>query len=163
MTVDKHIMLALRPKTAEKSTSARPAPKLTEKTATGELTRILRAIRAEHKGADAMARAQKRYAGLPPDTPPPDIEHWLTDGQEWDLWEWWAGEAVITQEGLRSKLKCGPPVTYSTGWDINLPSHQAALWRLVKAKKPKVIIGEPDCGIWSQSNTTTPPLSLIHI
>ena len=156
-TVSKNTMLALRPRTSEKGTSARPSPKLTEKVATGELTRILRAIRAEYKGTDAMTRAQKRYSGLPADTPPPDIDIWLNESGEWDFWEWWAGEAVVTKEALKAGLRCGPPITYSTGWDINLPSHQAALWRLTKAKKPKIIMGEPDCGIWSQSNTTTPP------
>jgi hypothetical protein len=104
-----------------------------------------------------MTRAQKRYAGLPSDTPPPDIEPYLNETQEWHFWEWWAGEGIVTDEARKAGLRCGPPVTYSTGWDLNILSHQQALWKLVKARKPRIILGEPDCGIWSQSNTTTPP------
>ena len=116
----------------------------------------MRAVRNEHRGIDAATRAQKRYAGLPADTPPPDVEYLFSEPGEWDFWEWWAGEGVVTSEAGRMKLKCGPIVTYATGWDLNNSAHQVVLWRLVKAKKPKVIMGEPDCGIWSQSNTTTP-------
>ena len=76
-------------KTAEVGVSAKPAQPLNNSVACSELTRILRAIRQEHRGADAMSRAQKRYAGLPSDTPPPDIEPYLNETQDWHFWEWW--------------------------------------------------------------------------
>jgi hypothetical protein len=38
------------------------------------------------------------------------------------------------------------------------PTHQKALTKLLEARKPKILMLEPQCSLWSNSNTTMDPV-----
>ena len=124
----------------------------------GRMYRIMRRAEALLQSPNASWRMQKKYAGLPPNTPPPEGWEKLLHGPQWDFWEWWAGSSNLTREALNQLLSCGPPIDYDilTGWDMNNKSHQNALECILKARRPRVLFGAPCCSIWSNSNTTTP-------
>ena len=48
------------------------------------------------------------------------------------------------------------PIDLVDGWDINIKGHQSALELILRARRPRILYGAPDCGIWSNSNTSTP-------
>ncbi len=108
------------------------------------------------------ARILKKYRGLDPDTPVPEYSHFLK-GPRWDIWEWWAGSAKVSRcfgklrKILGREPRVGPPISYNTGWDLRNVRHQRALREIQEARRPAVLIAEPQCSLWSNSNTTMDP------
>ena len=99
----------------------------------------------------------KKYKGLPRNTPVPDIPEKYMKHRTWDVWEWWAGEAGVTKAAEQEKLTTGPPISHNTGWCLKIPEHRQRLLELLALKKVKVLFGAPVCSAWSRSNTTMDP------
>ena len=120
----------------------------------GAMSFVLRCVRSASKPLVDLAKNKtylKKHAGLPAHAPVPEFDH---GNKRWDFWEWWAGSAKLKAACRKRGVECGPPLSLKHGWDISLPSHQAALKDMFWPHKPLALFGAPLCGIWSQANTS---------
>ena len=90
---------------------------------------------------EGSATYNKKYKGLPKNTPVPEIPQKYMDMKRWDFWEWWAGEGGLTKAVQKEGLRTGPPITHSTGWCLKIPAHRKRLLELLVQKKVKVLFG----------------------
>ena len=107
---------------------------------------------------EGSATYNKKYKGLPKDTPVPEIPKKYMDLKQWDFREWWAGEAGLTKAAEQEGLRTGPPITHSTGWCLKIPAHRKRLLELLILKKVRVLYGAPTCSPWSRACTTMNPM-----
>ena len=96
---------------------------------TGAITESLHALRQTKqilKQFEGNKTYNKKYKGLPEGTPVPVIGPEYSG--DWDVWEWWAGEAGISHACKHEGLRVGPPISHQYGWCLKIKSHRQALW-----------------------------------
>ena len=120
-------------------------------------SQILTLQRSVRKFIHMTSAAVKKYRGLDPSVQVPDITSYLNDSRRWDVWELCAGRAGVTKACKKLGLRCGFPVDYNNGWGIFLDHRWTALKEAYNKRRPRFIMMEPTCGIWSTSNTTMDP------
>ena len=80
--------------------------------------------------------------------PPPALTSAEAKHERWDFWEWFGGSGTMTKVAVQNGLRCGPNISWETGWDISDPEHQKELRRLHLKYKPRLMMFEPDCQFW---------------
>lgn len=122
----------------------------------GVVTKLIRKIRSTTKQTrlEQNATYRKKYRGLPPTTPVPNVSD---TGPQWEVWEWWAGSGRLTKMCSKLGLVCGPIISHSTGWCLKIDSHRKRLRQLLLARKPKILFGAPTCSPWSNASTNMAP------
>jgi len=118
----------------------------------GEAAASLRNLRSE-------SRAFKRYAGLPADTPPPDITPLMT-GPMFDILEFGPSARIShcaeKHVKLRGRKLCvGPLINWDSGWDLNIASHRKALDQVMDARGVRCCVFSPDSAVWNGSAVTS--------
>jgi hypothetical protein len=78
----------------------------------------------------------QRLSLLPSDAPIPDFQ---SDFESWDVWEINNEGEMLTREAIRMKMKVGPPISMSHGWDITNKQHQDYFLKLQEQYKPQLI------------------------
>ena len=123
---------------------------------------ITKHLRQSAKQIQQLLRNHKtyknKYVGLPIGTPIPLIDIKYTRHKTWDIWEWWAGEGILSRTCTEEGFIVGPPITWDTGWCLKLESHRDALKHLMSVYRPSVLFGAPTCAPWSSACTTLDPL-----
>ena len=59
----------------------------------------------------------------------------------------------VTARAAQFGLVPGLALDLRTGWDLNDSRHVAALWRYLKAAKPQLVVGSPECAPFSRLQT----------
>ena len=55
----------------------------------------------------------------------------------------------VTEMAKRYQLKPGEAMDLMTGWDFDRKAHRDAAIELIRRTKPKLVIGSPDCTMYS--------------
>ena len=73
--------------------------------------------------------------------------------KSWDFWEFLSENQKLTRTMVQFyQLRCGPPVDYSTGWDLTNLFHQEAIREQVRLHRPKVVGYAPRSWPWPLAN-----------
>ena len=76
------------------------------------------------------------------------IKRMVEDDEEVDLVEVYSPQRVATEAGKHGS-KAGMSMDLINGWDFELESHRKAAVEYIEKVKPKLIIGSPECRMFS--------------
>ena len=124
----------------------------------GHVRHLLNKTHNITKGMRLMSESstyKRKYQGLPPDTPVPEIKS--KPNEKWQFCELLAGSGKLTKACKETGLVCGPPISWETGWCMKIPKHRERLFELLTIHCPDIVFAAPCCSIWSVANTTMQP------